>query len=116
MSKCKCPGCERERKGLGGYQPCANRMAPALSERPACNCPVRSGAHDYDCPVHWFEWSEHLDQQMEQANARVSKLEAALRQARAKMHQWSDYVPEHFQEKWGLERDLCAIDAVIGDD
>lgn len=23
--------------------------------RPACNCPVRSGVHDYDCPVRWFE-------------------------------------------------------------
>jgi len=30
--KCDCPGCVRERKGLGGYQPCSK--SPKLSNPP----------------------------------------------------------------------------------
>jgi len=45
---------------------------------------------------------------------RVSELEQALREARANMEDWGNYAPEYFQEKHGLERDLAAIDEVLG--
>ena len=45
---------------------------------------------------------------------RAEELETALREARANMEDWGNYVPEYFQEKHGLERDLAAIDEVLG--
>jgi len=47
--------------------------------------------------------------------SRILELEAALKEARGNMRDWGAYVPEYFQEKHGLERDLAAIDEVLGD-
>lgn len=56
--------------------PDAGKMVEPASTKPACNCPVRSGVHDHDCPVHWFEWDQYHRQQTEQAQARVAELVA----------------------------------------
>ncbi|HHK4128773.1 TPA: hypothetical protein ACQTWV_000388 [Enterobacter roggenkampii] len=33
-SKCQCAGCERERRQLGGYQPCARKCTENISPPP----------------------------------------------------------------------------------
>ena len=62
------------------------------------------------------DWFDDARATAEKSQARVAELEAVLKEARAILHEWSDYVPEYFQEKHGLERDLAVIDAVIGDE
>jgi len=60
------------------------------------------------------DWFDDARATAEKCQARVAELEAALKEARANLHEWSDYVPEYFQEKHGLEQDLASIDSVLG--
>ena len=53
----------------------------------------------------------HHDYHM--ARLRIARLEEALRQARDDMQGWGAYASGYFQEKWGLEADLAAIDAAL---
>lgn len=46
---------------------------------------------------------------------RVAKLESALRRARDDMEGWGGYASGYYQEKWGLDEDLAAIDAALAD-
>jgi len=43
------------------------------------------------------------------------ELVKALQQARDDLADWGAYAPEYFQEKWGLEDDLNALDVIIAD-
>jgi hypothetical protein len=54
-----------------------------------------------------------LVRENEWLRARVVILEKALTQARDDLADWGAYASDYFQEKWGLEADIAAVEAAL---